>query len=58
MQPFAACGLKLQRLRGRIIAKHRGCRHLTAQKPHALAVFQVDGGVKDHRSAPILMALN
>jgi hypothetical protein len=58
MQPFAACRLKLQRLRGRIIAKHCCRRHLTAQKPHALAVLQVDGRVKDHRSAPISMALH
>ena len=38
----------LRRLRGRVITKHGGRRHLAAQKPDALAVLQVDGGKQDH----------
>jgi hypothetical protein len=52
VQPFAPGGLELQRLRGGVVAEDGGRVHLAAQKPDALAVLQVDGGVKDHGKAP------
>ena len=36
------------RLRGRIAVEHRGARHVALLEADADAVFQIDGGKKDH----------
>ena len=48
MQPRTACRLKLGGLRRGIVAKDGGLRHLATQQADALAVLEVDGGIKDH----------
>ena len=53
VQPVAARGLELARLRGGVVAEDGGARHLAAQEADALAVLQVDGWVEDHRGAPV-----
>ena len=44
MQPCEALRLEGTRLRGGIDAEHRRLRHVALAEPHALPVFQVDGG--------------
>ncbi len=44
MQPIEALVLERAPLRRRIGVEHRRLRHLALAQPHALAVFEVDGG--------------
>jgi pimeloyl-ACP methyl ester carboxylesterase len=46
-------GLERRGLRGGVVAEHGGGLHLAAQKPDALAVLQVDGGIQDHGRATL-----
>ena len=59
VQVTEALGLEGARLRRRIVIENGGLAHLAELEADALAVFQVDGGKKDHaglRSAAVVRA--
>jgi hypothetical protein len=53
VQPLAARVLERLRLGRRVGVEDGGLVHLAAQEAHGLAVLEVDGGVEDHRRAPL-----
>jgi hypothetical protein len=48
VKPLAARSHELHRLRGGIIVEHGGAVHFPLHKAHGLAVFEVDGRIKNH----------
>jgi hypothetical protein len=49
MQPSTARIHKSAGLGGRVIVEHSRLVHVTVHKAHSVAVFEVNGGIKDHQ---------
>ncbi len=57
MKPLAPRRDEFLGLRGRIIIEHGRLIHIPMYKPHGVAVFQIDSGVKYHGYGLSLLGL-